>query len=82
MATAAQALANRANAQHSTGPRTDAGKQASAANAVTTGLTAAKVFIRPDEQADFDVLREGLSDELQPDGTVESLLFDRILHAA
>lgn len=40
MASAAQLEANRANAQLSTGPRTEAGKARSALNATTHGLTA------------------------------------------
>ena len=82
MATAAQVIANRANAQHSTGPRTPEGKSASAANAVTNCLTAVKLFVRPDEQAEFDAFESGLLAELQPEGFVESFLFDRILHAS
>ena len=82
MATAAQVIANRANAQQSTGPRSPAGKAASAANAVTNGLTAMKLFVRPEEQAEFDSLESGLLAELQPEGFVESFLFDRILHAS
>lgn len=39
MTTAAQLCANRRNAQHSTGPRTSAGKARSAQNAVTHGFT-------------------------------------------
>ena len=82
MATMPQLIANRANAQLSTGPRSEAGKRASAANSLTTGLTAAKLFVRPDEQAEFDAFHETLRNELQPGGAIQTLLFDRILHAA
>jgi hypothetical protein len=40
MATEKQILANQQNAQHSTGPRTEAGKRRSRRNAVRHGLTA------------------------------------------
>lgn len=82
MASAAQAIANRANALHSTGPRTEQGKRASSTNALTSGLTASKFFIRPDEQLEFDQFKSALQTELKPDGTLQSILFDRVLHAA
>ena len=81
MATPAQALANLANAQHSTGPRTAEGKATSASNGTTTGLTSRTTFIRPDEQEEFDELKVDLLEELQPGGHLQNHLFDRILHA-
>lgn len=74
--------ANRANAQLSTGPRTDEGKQKSSANAVVYGFTAAKLYIRPEEQEIFDTLAAGLRLELTPDGVTEHIYFDQILHAS
>jgi hypothetical protein len=83
MATSAvQIQANRANAQLSTGPRSDEGKRASSSNSTTSGLTSAKIFVRPDEQAEFDTFKSGLSAEFQPDGVTQCSLFDLILHAA
>jgi len=49
MATVAQIEANRQNAQKSTGPRTDEGKIAASANALTHGFTAAKFAVLPSE---------------------------------
>jgi hypothetical protein len=83
MATSAvQIQANRSNAQLSTGPRSDEGKRASSSNSTTSGLTSAKIFVRPDEQADFDTFKSVLSSEFQPDGLTQGNLFDLILHAA
>jgi hypothetical protein len=48
--------ANRANAQLSTGPKTEEGKQKSSANAVVYGFTASKLYIRPEEQEIFNTL--------------------------
>ena len=79
---AARIEANRANAQHSTGPRTEQGKRASSSNSTTTGLTAAKIFVRPEEQDDFNHLQADLRAEIQPDGATQNTLFDLILHAA
>jgi hypothetical protein len=82
MASPAQVIANRANALQSTGPRTEEGKRSCAANAVTSGLTAVQLFIRPDELPTFTQLKSDLLAELKPLGTTQNLLFDRILHAA
>jgi len=77
----AQIAANRANAQFSTGPLSEEGKQASAANSVTTGLTAARIFVRPDEQAEFEQFQSALAFEFEPQGAAQQDIFDLILHA-
>jgi hypothetical protein len=82
MSTPSQVLANQANAQLSTGPRTVEGKAASARNARTHGLTAREVVIHPGEQPDFDQLLEDLTEELAPEGTLETLTFNNLVHAA
>jgi len=56
MATAAQIAANRANAQHSTGPRTPEGKTASSMNALKHGADAASVVIPGEDPAQYDRL--------------------------
>jgi hypothetical protein len=82
MATAAQVTANRANAQLSTGPRTEEGKQASAANSVSTGLTSATIFVRPEEAETFGQFDAALLAEFQPEGVNQDHLYTLILHAA
>jgi hypothetical protein len=82
MATAAQIDANRANAQHSTGPVTSDGKARVAQNAVRHGLTAKHLVVREDEREDFAALRDQLSAEIDPRGALECLAFDELLHAA
>jgi hypothetical protein len=82
MSTAAQIEANRANAQLSTGPKTEAGKAASSSNALSTGLTSTKLYVRPEDQGHFNELKAGLMTSFQPSGTYENHLFDLILHAA
>ncbi len=73
---------NLQNAQYSTGPRTDAGKAASAQNAVTHGLTAQNIVPRTDdERAQFAAIRTEASAECKPQGTTETLLVDRLVHA-
>jgi len=82
MATAAQVIANQANAARSTGPRTPEGKACSARNALRHGLTAARLVVRDDEHEEFEGLRAGLLAELAPEGAVETLTFNELLHAA
>ncbi len=82
MASTAQILANRANAQHSTGPRTPDGKARTAQNAVRHGLTARRLIVRDDEHEEFATLQSDLLAELSPQGTVETLTFNELLHAA
>ena len=62
--TAAFLAANRANAQKSTGPRTELGKQRSAANALRTGKRASPAFwprvLSHSELAEFHALRHAI----------------------
>jgi hypothetical protein len=82
MASPAQITANQANAQHSTGPRTAAGKSRVSQNATRHGLTARHLVIRDDEQEDFAALEASLSGELDPQGALENFTFQELLHAA
>ncbi len=82
MTSDAKHQANVANAQHSTGPVTPAGKAASSQNAVTHGLTAQNIIPRTDdEKLEFEAIRTQANAELQPLGHTETLLVDRIVHA-
>ena len=79
MSSAAQVKANRANAQHSTGPRTQEGQKASASNAVSHGLRSSRDTLfaaHPVEQKNYDALQAQLRAELLPTGTTEELAFD------
>ena len=82
MASTTQLTANQANAQHSTGPRTDEGKARVSQNALRHGLTARHLVIRDDEHEEFDALLNSLSSELDPQGAVETVVFHELLHAA
>ena len=79
MSTEAQILANRRNAQNSTGPRTSEGKAAISQNAVQHGLLARQDVITSECQADFDLYREQMLDELAPVSPMESMLAERIV---
>ena len=71
--------ANKANAQHSTGPRTEEGKAASSMNAVRHGLTAKTLLLPGEDQAAYDKLAAGMLQDLKPFGTLESEMATRII---
>jgi hypothetical protein len=74
--------ANQANAQLSTGPKTPEGKARSAMNSLKHGLTSRELVIRPDDRPAFDELHSAYLAELQPNGILETELFNGIVHAA
>jgi hypothetical protein len=76
-----QKAANRANARHSTGPKTPEGKAVVRLNAVKHGLLARDAVL-PDEDADaFEDLWNGVWAELSPVGPIEDLLVERIINS-
>jgi len=79
MATEAQILANRLNAQESTGPRTPEGKAAVAQNAVKHGLSGRLDVIKGEDQAEFDSRREAILEELAPVRAMELVLAERVV---
>ncbi|MBW8039452.1 MAG: hypothetical protein FVQ85_05580 [Planctomycetes bacterium] len=79
MATEAQTLANRLNAQKSTGPCSRQGKAAASQNSVKHGLFASQTVISSENQADFDLYRDRILSELAPDSPMESMLSERIV---
>lgn len=82
MATQQQILANRENAQASTGPQSFAGKLASSRNATRHGLTASSIDHFPSHvQEEYLAFREPLLSEFQPGSANEKLLFERYAFA-
>lgn len=79
MLTKAKILANRQNAQKSTGPHSPRGKAAVTQNALKHGLTARQDVISSESQADFDRYRDRMLVELAPIGPMESMLADRVV---
>ena len=82
MATDAQITANQANAQLSTGPRTELGKARSSQNHLTHGLCSRQFIILPGQQPEFDVLMAELRDATKPLGAMEFDLFTQLAHAS
>jgi hypothetical protein len=74
MSTPAQAAANLANAQQSTGPRTEAGKAASSRNALKHGLTAKTVLLPGEDEAAYLKMCEGMFATFAPVATPEKEL--------
>ena len=74
-----QVEANRRNALRSTGPRTPAGKRAVARNAVKHGLLSRELVLPEESQLVLEELRVRLRANLQPVGTLEDVLVDRIV---
>ena len=79
MATEAQIIANRRNAQKSTGPHSRQGKAAVSQNAVKHGLSARQDIISSESRADFYLYREQMLAELAPVSPMESMLTERIV---
>ena len=78
MATEAQILANQNNAQHSTGPKSESGKAASAQNNFRHGLAGAFAVLPSECQDEFDTLLCGLRAEHQPSTLTEMLLVQKM----
>jgi len=74
MSTAAQAAANLANAQNSTGPRTETGKAASSQNALKHGLTAQTVLLPGEDPAAYRRMCDGMFESFAPANTPEKEL--------
>jgi len=71
MSSAAQATANLANAQHSTGPRTVQGKSASSKNAMKHGFTAQTVLLPDEDEAAYRKMCAGMFEDFGPAGEPE-----------
>jgi hypothetical protein len=77
-----QTRANRANALHSTGPRTDVGKARAAQNSIRHGLTALDPVLPSEDRAPFDRHTAELLNEYQPQGPTETNLVHELADAS
>jgi hypothetical protein len=75
----AQRIANKNNAQHSTGPKTEAGKRASSCNAVKTALTGMTILLPTDDIAAYEKLGQKLIAQHQPANYAEELLVQSLI---
>jgi hypothetical protein len=72
MTSTAQLSANIANAQKSTGPKTEQGRSRTRLNAYRHGLTGQVCIFTPEEQEAFDLHCTGIRQALDPVGALES----------
>ncbi len=81
MATEAQILANRRNAQRSTGPRTQAGRARSCMNATKSGIYAKSEIIPGEDPEQFAQLTAEYYQSVQPQGREEAVFVDQLISA-
>ncbi len=79
---AARHAANLANAQNSTGPKTEAGKARSSQNAARHGFSASFAIVTPEDQPIFAGHSKNLREEIDPAGPLEDILFNQLLLAS
>ena len=77
-----RAATNRANSQHSTGPRTEPGKQRSSRNALRHGLTAQTAVLPTEDTATYQRHIQQFLDEYQPATATETQLVHEIANTA
>ena len=77
-----RAAINRANSQHSTGPRTEAGKKRSSQNALRHGLTARTAVLASEDQEAYESHHRQFENEYQPATPTESHLVQQLADTA
>ena len=78
MATPKQITANGANAAHSTGPKTPAGRARSSKNALRHGLRSDLPVLPGERAEDWQAHHDGILRSLAPAGTLEQCLAERV----
>ena len=79
----ARAEINRANAQHSTGPKTPEGKQRSSLNALRHGLTSGQIIVLPgDDLQAYQRHVESYVHQCKPKGAIEAQLVQTLADTA
>jgi hypothetical protein len=74
MSTSTRTEINRANAQHSTGPKSAEGKQKSSLNALRHGLTGQIVVMPTEDLAAYQLHLKSFTEEYTPEGATEANL--------
>jgi hypothetical protein len=77
-----RAATNRANSQHSTGPRTEPGKQRSSRNALRHGLTARTAVLPTEDPEAYQLHIQQFVDEYAPATVTETQLVHEIANTA
>jgi hypothetical protein len=79
---AERAAVNKANAQKSTGPKTEAGKQRSSLNALRHGLTGQTVVLPTEDHSAYQRHSHSFLNEYQPNGATETQLVQSLIDAS
>jgi hypothetical protein len=74
-----RAAVNKANAQHSTGPRTEAGKQRSSLNALRHGLTGQTVVLPTEDHSAYERHSQSFLAEYRPKDATETQLVQSLI---
>src|SRR5882757_4188400 len=82
MSTQSQILANQANSQRSTGPRTETGKATVAANATTHGATSKQALVKGENLDEYNSNVAKFHDEFKPVTVHEQFLVKRMADSA
>jgi hypothetical protein len=77
-----RAAINRENAQKSTGPKTEAGKQKSSLNALRHGLTGQTVVLPSEDLAAYERFTQNFHDDFKPSGALEIQLVQSLASQA
>ena len=77
-----QLAANRANAQHSTGPNTTDGKKRSSQNALRHGITAQTTIMTEEDRIKHDEFCANMMADLAPVGSIETFLASSVAEEA
>ena len=77
-----QLAANRANAQHSTGPNTPGGKKRSSQNALRHGITAQTTVMTDEDRIKHDEFCSNMMADLAPVGGMETFLASSVAEEA
>jgi hypothetical protein len=72
----------RSRTSRATGPRTTHGKERSKRNALKHGIFSRVALLKDESRAELDVLLAGLRDNLQPEGTLEEMLVEKLALSA
>ena len=80
--TSDRAAVNKANAQKSTGPRTEAGKQRSKLNALRHGLTGHTIVLPTEDYSAYQRHSQAFLDEYRPQGATETQLVQSLLDSS
>lgn len=75
-------MANRRNAELSTGPKTASGKAVASKNALTHGVLSRQVVLPDEDPAEFEEFQRRLMDDLKPTGELETVFAERIMVGA